>query len=246
MVEEVYSKGYAAQSYQERQKFLDDGYRRRNNLVPKFLDLAEKYPKDVVALDALLWVVSNTQLAGKDSPGSRATAMLQRDHVHSDKLGPICHRIAHAIDENYETFLRKVLEINPHREVQGMACVSLAFFLNNRLEMLDLLKGGPEFTKHFEALSSKDYLEQLQRQDRAEVTKEAEALFEKAVTQYGDVEIPNEGTVGEKAKSELFELRHLAVGKEAPDIEGADQDAKRFKLSDYRGKVVLLDFWSQF
>jgi hypothetical protein len=29
----------------------------------------------------------------------------------------------------------------------------------------------------------------------------------------------------------------------APEIEGEDQDGVAFKLSDYRGKVVLLDFW---
>ncbi len=34
-----------------------------------------------------------------------------------------------------------------------------------------------------------------------------------------------------------------SVGEEAPDIEGNDLDGKSFKLSDYRGKVVLLDFW---
>jgi cytochrome oxidase Cu insertion factor (SCO1/SenC/PrrC family) len=33
------------------------------------------------------------------------------------------------------------------------------------------------------------------------------------------------------------------VGQEAPEIEGEDIDGKQFKLSDYRGKVVLLDFW---
>jgi peroxiredoxin len=38
-------------------------------------------------------------------------------------------------------------------------------------------------------------------------------------------------------------LRYLAIGKVAPDIEGEDIDGRRFKLSDYRGKVVLLDFW---
>ena len=35
----------------------------------------------------------------------------------------------------------------------------------------------------------------------------------------------------------------LAVGKPAPEIEGEDIDGMAFKLSDYRGKVVLLDFW---
>lgn len=32
-------------------------------------------------------------------------------------------------------------------------------------------------------------------------------------------------------------------GKRAPDITGEDADGVRFKLSDYQGKVVLLDFW---
>jgi len=35
----------------------------------------------------------------------------------------------------------------------------------------------------------------------------------------------------------------LAVGKLAPEIEGEDIDGTQFKLSDYRGKVVVLDFW---
>jgi hypothetical protein len=35
----------------------------------------------------------------------------------------------------------------------------------------------------------------------------------------------------------------LAVGKVAPDFEAVDGDGVKFKLSDYRGKVVVLDFW---
>ena len=34
-----------------------------------------------------------------------------------------------------------------------------------------------------------------------------------------------------------------AVGREAPEISGEDIDGVPFKLSDYRGRVVLLDFW---
>jgi thiol-disulfide isomerase/thioredoxin len=34
------------------------------------------------------------------------------------------------------------------------------------------------------------------------------------------------------------------VSQAAPEIEGEDQDGKPMKLSDYRGKVVLIDFWA--
>ena len=35
----------------------------------------------------------------------------------------------------------------------------------------------------------------------------------------------------------------LEVGQTAPEIEGEDLDGKPMKLSDYRGQVVVLDFW---
>jgi|GEM_PF-1167921 cytochrome c biogenesis protein CcmG/thiol:disulfide interchange protein DsbE len=34
------------------------------------------------------------------------------------------------------------------------------------------------------------------------------------------------------------------AGKTAPEIAGIDADGAKFHLSDYRGKVVLLDFWA--
>ena len=37
--------------------------------------------------------------------------------------------------------------------------------------------------------------------------------------------------------------RGPGIGKAAPEITGADVDGKPLKLSDYKGKVVLLDFW---
>ena len=38
-------------------------------------------------------------------------------------------------------------------------------------------------------------------------------------------------------------LSQPAVGQAAPDIEGEDIDGKSFRLHDYKGKVVVLDFW---
>ena len=34
-----------------------------------------------------------------------------------------------------------------------------------------------------------------------------------------------------------------SIGSPAPEIEGTDSQGQAFKLSDYHGKVVLLDFW---
>jgi hypothetical protein len=71
---------------------------------------------------------------------------------------------------------------------------------------------------------------------------EAEKRFEEVIEKYADV--PHwRGTLGEAAKAQLFEIRDLAVGKTAPDIEGEDVEGHKFKLSEYRGKVVVLDFW---
>src|SRR5262249_11178134 len=38
-------------------------------------------------------------------------------------------------------------------------------------------------------------------------------------------------------------INKLVVGAVSPDITAKDTDGKEFKLSEYRGKVVLLDFW---
>jgi peroxiredoxin len=35
----------------------------------------------------------------------------------------------------------------------------------------------------------------------------------------------------------------LPVGIVAPEIEGEDIDGTRFRLSEFRGKVVVLDCW---
>jgi len=52
----------------------------------------------------------------------------------------------------------------------------------------------------------------------------------------------NPEVVGQ-AQAEIFEFDHLRVGGRPPDFDATDQDGKPFKLSDYRGKVVVLDFW---
>ena len=88
------------------------------------------------------------------------------------------------------------------------------------------------------------YFLQGQNLMRSGKSMEAGHIFVMCQWKYGDVPLyRGRTTVGRKAASALFEARNLAIGQEAPDIEGEDVDGVVFKLSDYRGKVILLDFW---
>jgi hypothetical protein len=241
--------GGGANSDQERKQLIERLDKKRPDIAARFLKLAEQNPKHPIAVDALIqaiWMVSNNAYPAAGHADTRAMAILLRDHIQSDKIGPICQRINLGFRPEHESFLRTVLAKSPHRDVQALACLSLAQFLNNRMQRLDDARDRPEVAKAHVKLFGGDYIAALQRTDRATVAREIEALFEQAAGAYRAAKIPYAGTVGERAQAELFEFRNLQVGKTAPDIEGQDQDGKRFKLSDYRGKVVLLDFWNKY
>lgn len=238
---------------EERLRFIGQTFRRWNEIALELVALAEAHPDDPVAEDALIravWQVNSTpwpvELVGTEDARARAFALLQRRHLRSGSLGPLCERISPGYARDYERFLREVLEKNPHRDVQAQACLGLAHFLSNRQQRLDLIKGQPRLSREFAGLFGRAYLEELLRQGPEPARGEASALFERAARDFGDVKRPDGGTIGDKARAELFEMRHLTVGAHAPEIEGEDQDGTRFKLGDYRGKVVLLDFWSEY
>jgi AhpC/TSA family protein len=46
-----------------------------------------------------------------------------------------------------------------------------------------------------------------------------------------------------RAEGRIFRYTNLLVGKVAPDFETVDADGNSFKLSDYRGKITVIDFW---
>jgi hypothetical protein len=218
---QAFFKAYQeAKTQEEKNKLFQEKYPNPAKMAPKFLELAEKNPKDPVAVDALIWVVNNSYGGGKDSPHSKAIAIL-RDHVGNEKLGPLCLRLGGSTDKESIDLLREVLEKNKNKDTQGMACLGL----------------GQSLKSEAEAMTD------AQAKERDKITKESEEFLVRASEKYGDVKMPYRGTVGERAKGELFELRFLKIGLVAPDIEGVDFDSKKFKLTDYRGKVVLLDFW---
>jgi len=118
-------------------------------------------------------------------------------------------------------------------EKLAQACQMLAY--SNSDENRDFLKAVIEKNPHDKVKGAASLA--LGQMLASENPAEAEKHFNAVVEKYGSK------SQKEQAKGELFEMHNLAIGKVAPDIEGEDVDGKKFKLSDYRGKVVVIDFW---
>jgi peroxiredoxin len=58
-----------------------------------------------------------------------------------------------------------------------------------------------------------------------------------------EASLARKSTLGQEAANRLDVMVNLAVGMPAPEIEGVDMDGKPLRLSDYKGKVVVLVFW---
>lgn len=206
------------------------------------LELAETSPADPAAIGALVFVI-RTAKAGPSDHSERAVALLSRDHAKDQGIGEACQSVFFLFDRaGAERFLRAVLKENPGRVERGSACLALGRLLAYRAKMTRWLRDNPDRIDDFAThLGKEGFAKFLNESDAPAMEEEAAGLLERAATEYGDVKedgIP----LAEIAGGELFELRFLSIGKPAPEIEGEDVDGQRFKLSDYKGKVVLLTF----
>jgi hypothetical protein len=232
-----------AKTDEEQNKLYADMRKETQGCVLRALELAQKHPEADAAFDALEWIVTGG--LGYFPETWKALDLIQRDHLASKKLGLVCLH-ARVYRSNYsgtEKFLRAVLEKNPDPNVQGLACYSLAVVQEDYSVWAKGLK-DPAKGKQYEQGFPSELAQKLKDSDPEKLLKEAEALYERSAEKYGDVKFPGgKSSVKERAEGALFEMRHLQVGQVAPEIEGEDVEGKKFKLSDYRGKVVVLDFW---
>jgi hypothetical protein len=184
------------------------------NLAPKLLELVEKAPDAPEAPEALTWIVTRNF---QSPDGTKALAIILDKYITSDKIGPICQYLGYIPGGEAEGRLRTIIEKNQHPGPQGYAKTALAEILKQRAD--GRTPGDPK-----------------------KASEECESLLGEVVERYGDIQTTR-GTLKDVAEPILFEIRHLGIGKSAPEIDGEDIDGKKFKLSDYRGKVVVLDFW---
>ena len=98
-----------------------------------------------------------------------------------------------------------------------------------------VMEGSPH--RRVQALAMDQLSELLSRDEGQKAQQESEQLLLKLAAEYRDT------PQGANAGGLLYERKYLATGKVAPDFDGKTIDGHDFKLSDYRGKVVLVDFY---
>ena len=186
--------------------------------LPGFIALAESSAGSETAAKAWVWTVKLAVEAEDEEALGVAVEALLRDHAASNDLGELADWITPiqmAIGaEKTEAMAREVLAKASAPAVRGGFMYALASMLDDQ---------SPE--------------------PGSERDKEVRQLMETVAKEFADVKDARGRSIGKRAEGWLFEKDNLSVGKTAPEIEGTDLSDVAFKLSDYRGKVVLLDFW---
>jgi peroxiredoxin len=240
-----------------------------NRYAGRILKLAQDHPSDPVALEALEWVVTRA-LYTTEAP--RAFEILTNDYLSNEKLLSVCQNLKDpgttVWSEPAERFLRVVLEKNPHRPIQAFATFGLAMLLKSRASLvLSMRQAGPDRVplagtpltskERAERILGREVVGRILAKDPRSLIRESTQLMERVSDNYADVPIagnPQITTLGAFAARHLLDLHNmtigldidLSVGAKAPEIEGEDLDGKPFKLSEYRGKVVVLCFWATY
>ncbi len=223
------------------------------SFAPRFFAFADAHPGDPSAVNALLWIVGLGQSVSENDQAllplyGRALEILARDHAQDGRVGRLClENVAYDLSVPAERFLRTMLNQGSSREARGYACLGLARLLATKRAVAQ----KPWFEKTvktaFDSYSiarlDPGFFQYIHTADPRALYDEAARLFERTIAEFGDLKSPRRGQpLAEIARSSLHELRALSLGSVAPEIAGKDVDDKSFKLSDYRGKVVVLTF----
>lgn len=213
--QDVIKRYQQAKNDAERQKIVAEYHTLQTDLMARFAKLMAEHPSDKDLFPALQMLLNSSEHA------KRATELLLQHHLENPEIGQLCLSLAYQGGDQAEHLARAVAEKSKSDHAKGAAWLALGQMLLGRSQQLG----------------------DNQAAQRDQLRDEAEKALTTVVEKYPDERTPR-GTAGAAATAILFELKHLAIGLEVPDLEGKDLDDVEFKLSDYRGKVVLLDFWA--
>jgi thiol-disulfide isomerase/thioredoxin len=224
---------------------------------PKILKVVHQEAASSNSFEVLMWIASHRAFGGNQSLSNalEPLQLLGQFHAAKSGLAPLCSKCGYWWDWRWRDrqivdFLEAVREKNPDRTTRGQAILALARLDKNKAAYLidwenDLANDSSN------AKARAEYADMAKTTDSKKILNEAEQLFDEVIKDYGDCPfvpvMPSRRaatTLSEQAGDDLFELLHLTIGQVAPELKGEDFDDHEIKLSNYRGKVVVINFWA--
>ena len=241
----------AAETDEDRQAVLAEGIPSPNKYFEELEKIANANRGSEAAGKAAAWVLQNNRggMPGMPNPGAWALDMLLADFIETEHIAAVPLQLSGLSTKNAEA-LDRIRKHAKNERARALADFTRGnqFLTMSRAakELAEPGSSGDPYMQYSMRGMDDDLKAYLSKKGMADkCLKSGEELLEHCIDAYEDVELyPGFGMyVGAKAEGALFELRNLQIGMVAPDIVGKDAEGVEFKLSDYRGQVVLLDFW---
>jgi len=229
------AKYRATTDNQERQKLAQQEYPKLlNDYADKFLRLYEAHPDDPVADQALTWIFRYAASSEAASKAAKAALEMVANNLDDASAIDTLMLISRTRTPQAQEATDMLLENFVNDEKFARICFSLD---DDALRQVIEKAENRAVQGHAMVALGRSLLGRP-----VQPNQEGEELLAKVVAEYADID-SFRGKLGAMAEGPLFELNHLQIGMVAPNIEGTDVDGEQFDLDDYRGKVVVLDFW---
>ena len=208
-----------------------------NEMAGDFLALIDEFPDSPSAFESLSLLLS--QGVGDDK--QKAVCQLINRFVDDERIVSIMGSIASgAPSPCTEKWLQQIALKSSNPRIQAKALQSELDYIHSVTQLRKYLNNQPDFAVR----AGHELVSYLNSYDMEKAQLEKINVLNRLSKEFSEIETEVHGrTYGELADHELYIVNHLSVGKAALEIEGKDLTEDEFKLSDYRGKVVLVLFW---
>lgn len=193
-------------------------------MAGKVLKIVEENPKDDVAFDAVAFILEKGVpfgITGGDY--DKALDIVTEHHAANAKVKNILPTVMGSGAAG-EKLLKAVSEKATDKEAKATALFIRGFMISRKLD------------------------DEEDEKQLALLVKQATDFFEQAKKLAPDTKLgKSNSTIGQYATDEIEGLKAatvIGVGKPAPEVASKLLDGKAVKLSDYKGKVVILDIWA--
>jgi thiol-disulfide isomerase/thioredoxin len=188
----------------------------------KIIKVAEDDPKDEIGFDASAFIVRSAGEVGAGGPDvEKAVGFIAEHHINNAKVKDLLVPAGQTGSAG-DKLLKAASEKSSDKSVKGIAL----FLRGSRLAA---------------AIDNEEDEKKLPG-----LIRDATDLLDTAVKTAPDAKVDGE-TIANSAQPLLKDLKAmnaLLVGRPAPDISSKLLEDKKVSLSDYKGKVVLLDIWA--